>query len=164
MNRKAEAIWLRAEQDNNWEYFLEAISPQQRSILVAMGCHTWSVSSLAASMLESERSIGSQVYKMEKESILTKTDLGLFAISNQQLAEAAQRWEAKPISLEDASRALEKAIYRASVGLFENLEHRRLIYGNGHHMAQKLAGSAVEMLKERWVQVTTETIENDSKS
>jgi hypothetical protein len=42
-------------------------------------------------------------------------------------------------------------VYQAAVQLFEFLEHRGLITGNGHHMAQDVAAYAAELLSSRWV-------------
>ena len=40
-------------------------------------------------------------------------------------------------------------IYETSL-LFERLEGLKLIHGNGHHLAQKVAEFAVKLLREQW--------------
>lgn len=58
-------------------------------------------------------------------------------------------------SITTLDRAVERVtteVYDASVGIFENLEHRRLIHGNGHHIAQKIAEYAANIMRERWEQ------------
>lgn len=53
------------------------------------------------------------------------------------------------IDFETAKAELERKVYDAACYL-ESLEHKGLIYGNGHHAAQKIAAFAVEQLKYRW--------------
>lgn len=53
-------------------------------------------------------------------------------------------------TLEDALIEIERAVYLASVDIYENLEHQKLIVGNGHHAAQKIALLAKEDLHQRW--------------
>lgn len=53
-------------------------------------------------------------------------------------------------TLEEAKSQVSNNIYSLAVGLFEELECSKLIHGNGHHMAQKLAAEAVKMVEERW--------------
>lgn len=45
---------------------------------------------------------------------------------------------------------MENRIYEAAL-LFESLEGRGLINGNGHHLAQEVAAYAVKLLQSRWV-------------
>ncbi len=57
------------------------------------------------------------------------------------------------ITPESKSRAASQASnvsYGALIGLFEHLEHKRLIHGNGHHMAQQISAAAGELIEERW--------------
>jgi hypothetical protein len=59
----------------------------------------------------------------------------------------------QPLSDDDKKRIeadLSNAIYAVAVKFYEGLEVRRAVWGNGHHMAQRIAGQAVEQLKERW--------------
>ena len=49
---------------------------------------------------------------------------------------------------EGVSELLDR-VYVASVGVFELCEHRNVIHGNGHHMAQELSAHAEKMLRER---------------
>lgn len=51
--------------------------------------------------------------------------------------------------LEGAKYIVERVIYDAGL-VFERLEGKGLVIGNGHHAAQDLAQSAIEMLEERW--------------
>ena len=44
----------------------------------------------------------------------------------------------------------EQAVYLAAVKVFEDLEHRGLIAGNGHHIAQALAMQAKAIAIDRW--------------
>lgn len=53
-------------------------------------------------------------------------------------------------TLEDALIEIERAVYLATVNIYENLERQKLIVGNGHHAVQKIALLVKEDLKERW--------------
>jgi len=53
------------------------------------------------------------------------------------------------ISLERAKVEVENAVYRAT-DLYERLEGAGLVWGNGHHMRQKIAKMASDLLEERW--------------
>ena len=44
---------------------------------------------------------------------------------------------------------IERAVYVATVSIFERLEHERHLVGNGHHAAQKVAAFAADELKRR---------------
>lgn len=59
--------------------------------------------------------------------------------------------EAKKVSMEKAEADVLNAAYAAVTGLFEGLEHAGRVHGNGHHMAQKVAQFAADLLKERWI-------------
>jgi hypothetical protein len=50
----------------------------------------------------------------------------------------------------DFEAHMSNRVYEACI-LFETLENRGLISGNGHHLAQKMAQEAVDLLKSRWV-------------
>ena len=52
-------------------------------------------------------------------------------------------------SLEDVQEVIERLFYQAGM-IWERLEHRGLISGNGHHMAQELQRQQVALLMERW--------------
>lgn len=41
-------------------------------------------------------------------------------------------------------------VYASCIKIFEGLECKKEIYGNGHHAAQNVAQFAVEELKKRW--------------
>lgn len=45
---------------------------------------------------------------------------------------------------------LSREVYGASE-LLERLERKGLLFGNGHHMRQKVATFAVGLLKSRWI-------------
>jgi len=53
------------------------------------------------------------------------------------------------MSQEDAVLAIEKAVYKAT-DLFERLEFRKKVWGNGHHIRQNAATQIGEMMKTRW--------------
>jgi hypothetical protein len=57
----------------------------------------------------------------------------------------------KPMTLEMAKLMVERRIYTAGL-IFEELERAGLIYGNGHHMAQKFAAEAVLQVEMRWLE------------
>jgi hypothetical protein len=59
------------------------------------------------------------------------------------------------VSLDDACVELSNALYMATE-LYERLEGAGLIGGNGHHARQRVAGQAVEWLRNR--EATTERI------
>lgn len=58
--------------------------------------------------------------------------------------------EEKKAALEDAATDMSSAVYKAAA-LYERLENRGLILGNGHHIRQQLAREAVLMLRDRWL-------------
>jgi len=53
------------------------------------------------------------------------------------------------MSQEDAVLAIEKAVYKATY-LFERLEMRKKVWGNGHHIRQNSATQIGNIMKERW--------------
>jgi len=54
------------------------------------------------------------------------------------------------MDLETAQVEIEQAVYNAAL-LFERLEGVKKVHGNGHHMAQRIAAQAKELLVERWI-------------
>ncbi len=51
---------------------------------------------------------------------------------------------------EDAKHYLSQAVYDATVLFYESIgEHNKMIFGNGHHMAQKMAAQATKLWTER---------------
>lgn len=58
----------------------------------------------------------------------------------------------KPATMakDEAASRLSNLVYEATE-LFERLEGAGLIRGNGHHMRQKVAKFATDLLEERWV-------------
>lgn len=54
------------------------------------------------------------------------------------------------MDLNEAKAEVKQVIYSAAVVIFEKLESEKLILGNGHHAAQKLAEYAAEELESRW--------------
>lgn len=48
--------------------------------------------------------------------------------------------------------SLENAVYAASRMFFEHGEHKGLLVGNGHHMAQKLAKMASDLYREQMIE------------
>lgn len=54
------------------------------------------------------------------------------------------------ITLAQAKVELEQRVYKAALYL-EELEHAGAVYGNGHHIAQRIAHSATNELVQRWV-------------
>ena len=58
--------------------------------------------------------------------------------------------ELKEMDLETACAEISNSVYEATL-LFEKLEFTdRKIRGNGHHIRQKVAMFAKELMKERW--------------
>ena len=53
------------------------------------------------------------------------------------------------IPLSQAKCRIENAVYVATE-LFERLEGAGLVWGNGHHMRQKIAKMAADLVEERW--------------
>jgi len=49
----------------------------------------------------------------------------------------------------DLAREVEQAVYAAAAPIYERAERQKLVFGNGHHMAQKLAQEASALLHER---------------
>lgn len=54
-----------------------------------------------------------------------------------------------PDSVEEFTIELNNQVYSASLPFFEGGEHADLIRGNGHHMAQKIAGEAKTLFIDR---------------
>lgn len=50
----------------------------------------------------------------------------------------------------DEETTVSNAVYYACCAQFEGLEHAGLIWGNGHHMAQRVGEFAVGLLQSRW--------------
>lgn len=55
----------------------------------------------------------------------------------------------KLLTQEEVYNYTRDEFYNLAVQIFENLEYRRLIYGNGHHIAQKIAEQAASYVKQR---------------
>jgi phosphotransacetylase len=53
------------------------------------------------------------------------------------------------MTLEEAQAKIQNEVYAATL-ILEKLEVAGLVTGNGHHMRQKVAAFASEMVKERW--------------
>jgi len=53
--------------------------------------------------------------------------------------------------LQDVQCALENELYLVLIKFFEGYEHRRLVDGNGHHMAQTCLRFCCKLLAERWL-------------
>lgn len=51
--------------------------------------------------------------------------------------------------LEEMVSRIGRSVFEAAM-TFEPLEDAGLVSGNGHHLAQEVAGFAVELLRERW--------------
>lgn len=58
--------------------------------------------------------------------------------------------ELKNMDLETAVADIGNAVYMAC-SLYERLEGKRKIHGNGHHMRQKVAEFAKNLMEERWI-------------
>ena len=55
-------------------------------------------------------------------------------------------------SKEGAKAEVSNRAYQAVVGIFEGGEHLRKLRGNGHHMAQRVAKVAADLMDERWIE------------
>lgn len=55
-----------------------------------------------------------------------------------------------PTTLEEACVQISRAVYDATQ-MFEHLERRGLVQGNGHHARQKISQMAADQLFERWI-------------
>jgi len=53
------------------------------------------------------------------------------------------------MTLSQAETEISNKVYEACL-LFERLEHVKKVRGNGHHMMQKVAAFAVDLLRIRW--------------
>lgn len=49
----------------------------------------------------------------------------------------------------ELAREVEQAVYAAAAPIYERAERQKLVFGNGHHMAQRLALDAAALLHER---------------
>jgi len=58
--------------------------------------------------------------------------------------------DCKTMDLELASAEISNRVYEAAL-LFETLECAKRVRGNGHHLAQDVAGYAIALLKDRWI-------------
>jgi len=61
------------------------------------------------------------------------------------------------MSLEEAKNIISEETYTHS-RLIELLENVGKIRGNGHHIRQKIAANAENLLKERWIETPNKTI------
>ena len=52
---------------------------------------------------------------------------------------------------EEASVSLSNSVYEATA-LIEKLEHAGKVSGNGHHIRQKIAEYAAQVLRDRWIE------------
>ena len=59
------------------------------------------------------------------------------------------REELTNMDLETAKVELSNALYLAS-RIVEDLEYRRKIFGNGHHIRQQISKFGADLLEERW--------------
>lgn len=63
------------------------------------------------------------------------------------------RWytdeELEKMTADQAAHEISKSVYEAS-HLFERLEGRRKVRGNGHHIMQKVAKFAEDLMRERF--------------
>ena len=57
--------------------------------------------------------------------------------------------ELKNMSLKDAQTAISNEVYSGSA-LFELLEGKNKVRGNGHHIRQEMARYAQKLMEERW--------------
>lgn len=57
--------------------------------------------------------------------------------------------EVKELSVEKLRSTLGNNVYAATIVIFEGLEAESRVTGNGHHMAQEVAGYAVKLLEKR---------------
>ncbi len=58
--------------------------------------------------------------------------------------------EFRKMNFEEIEEIVGKTMYRAG-SIFEFLEGAGKIYGNGHHIAQKISEDATNLLKKRWM-------------
>jgi len=58
--------------------------------------------------------------------------------------------QAQTMDLESAKSEMCNRVYEAAI-LFERFENAGKVRGNGHHMAQEVAGFAEKMMAERWI-------------
>lgn len=54
------------------------------------------------------------------------------------------------MTLKEAKTKIANDVYKAAL-LIEELEHKGLVSGNGHHAAQKIAAFAEADLDKRWI-------------
>jgi hypothetical protein len=57
--------------------------------------------------------------------------------------------KAKAATVQTLMQEAREAAYKAVVGIYEKAEGLKLIFGNGHHMAQRIGESAAALLHER---------------
>jgi len=58
--------------------------------------------------------------------------------------------EVDKMDLREAASQLGNRVYKVCL-LYEQLEHRGRIRGNGHHCAQQISKQAEDLLRERWI-------------
>jgi hypothetical protein len=58
--------------------------------------------------------------------------------------------EINTMDLEEACSQMSNRVYKVCL-LYEQLEHRGVVRGNGHHAAQHIAKLAEDELRERWI-------------
>jgi len=77
--------------------------------------------------------------------------------AGEVLSDQATQTEERPVDpeLEEAVRKLINGIYPTCSEVFEDLEHKGKIIGNGHHIAQKVLKHTEDLLRERWIRKPT---------
>lgn len=81
-----------------------------------------------------------------------KIKAGVYKIVDLELGNYCDRLklgDVVELEEEEVLRRVEREVYEVAVKLFESLEHLEMITGNGHHMAQRLASDAKELVQDR---------------
>ena len=73
------------------------------------------------------------------------------SVSHLTLVWAVPMTSLGEISKEDAAAEIANSVYEAT-SLYETLEYKRKVRGNGHHIRQKVAAFAVSLMEERWIE------------
>jgi predicted transcriptional regulator of viral defense system len=149
VNQKAKALIEIAKRSGDWECCLASFSSQHQGVLKATGNKVVTSAEVADRLMEPRRSLQSAISRLCVNGVLHRRKRGKYAVADKDFA-AYLELCVIDLNKDEVSIEAEKIAYRAMAPFFEALEHQGLIVGNGHHIAQKIAGIAKDMVDKQW--------------
>lgn len=150
MAKDHKALLEIAQRTRNWESYLANLSARQRTVLRALGAKFLSSKEVADKVRLPENNASAVLSRLCSLGITERMQRGYYIVVEKEFAAYLELQMIGDISKKNISNEASNLVYRAIIGLLESLEHQNLIVGNGHHMAQKLAQTAEEMVLARW--------------